>query len=942
MKNIMHVCCRWSRSRTVFLAAAGLSLAVFGGDALHATFSKPPPSARPEVWWHWMNGNVSREGIVADLDAMAAVGLGGVTIFDAGCAIPPGSLAFNTPEWFDTVKFAVEEAAKRRISVCLANCSGYSTAGGPWIAPPNSMKTVCYTLTDVQGPRPFAGPLPAPPNPHGFYEDIAVLAWPIPSAERPTMEAAGVSCTVHTNGANDVVYDFAFPRAYRASLWECRLLAPNGWQERVDATLACEAADGTWRTLSKEALFAREQGQDDVNLRAFAFPETSARRWRLAFTFRQAPARRYTLGDVRLSRGARLSNIANKARFVCTRAATHPTTAAPDQTVRRADVRDLTASFDSATGGLDWKVPEGAWRIMRIGYVANGKKCHPASANGVGLECDKLAKAGVDVHFDSYIAKMCDHLGPSLAGDVQFGFNNVLVDSWEAGSQNWTQGFEVEFARRRGYDVKTWLPVLTGAVLDGVAESERFLADFRDVIAHLFAENFADELARKCHSRGLKLSLEAYGTFPSTPELYGRAEDITMTEFWIRPDQPIKDDLVRLVTERAHRTPGNKIIAAESFTAFPKDGRWRQDPFSLKATGDHMYALGVNRIIYHRYAHQPWTDPPRVPGMTMGQWGTHYERTETWWFDQTGWIAYQTRCQALLQAGKFVDDCRGGDTLWTHRRYADGTEGFFVARDNRDAETITVTLPVSGRVPEIWDPETGVISLASEWHERDGRTALPLSFKPSGATFVMFRPVPTAGARPACAEHEVCAMHVKGPWNVSFEATYSDAPGPMVMTNLVSLSTCADPEIRHFAGHAVYSHTVVDAEKRSPGTRVVLDLGDVKNLATVTVNGRKYPPLWRPPFRVDVTDAWSATNSLSVRVATLWPNRLIGDESLPPDCEWRGPGLAKIPDWVKKGERSPTGRHAFTTWRLWSKDEPLLPSGLIGPVRKLDIEGAEK
>ena len=84
-------------------ACAGISCA---DDALLATFRQPPPGARPEVWWHWMNGNVSRAGIVADLDAMAAVGLGGVTIFDAGCAIPPGPIAFNTPEWFDTVKFA--------------------------------------------------------------------------------------------------------------------------------------------------------------------------------------------------------------------------------------------------------------------------------------------------------------------------------------------------------------------------------------------------------------------------------------------------------------------------------------------------------------------------------------------------------------------------------------------------------------------------------------------------------------------------------------------------------------------------------------------------------------------------------------------------------------------------------------------------------------------
>ena len=133
-----------------------------------------------------------------------------------------------------------------------------------------------------------------------------------------------------------------------------------------------------------------------------------------------------------------------------------------------------------------------------------------------------------------------------------------------------------------------------------------------------------------------------------------------------------------------------------------------------------------------------------------------------------------------------------------------------------------------------------------------------------------------------------------------------------------------------------------------PG-QVMLDLGDVRNFAEVTVNGKIFPVLWRPPFRVDITEALpqaeDAANEfpilnfqLSIRVTNLWPNRLIGDEKLPPDCEWRGPGLAKIPEWVEKGAPSPTGRHTFTTWRLWSKDEPLLPSGLIGPVRQLVVE----
>ena len=543
--------------RVVFSMLAAFAAAVAGAageDQLLSAFRSPPPAARPQVWWHWMNGNVTREGIVADLDAMAAVGIGGATIFDVGVGIPPGPVKFNTQEWIDTVAFAVAEAAKRRIEICLHNCSGFSTSGGPWIAPSNSLKVVSYSLVDVAGPRRFAAALPAPPNKHGFYEDVAGLAWPVPAAERLPDGAAGKITEVKRDG-KEIVYEFEYPADIRASLWECRIRdAAPVWMATVEATLSAADADGKWREVSRETLYASCGIQVDDNVRSFGFAETSARRWRLVVKAVDCSTGDFKFEAMPLSCGARISNIANKGWFVSTAAATRPYAAAPDQVVRSKDVLDLTARFNRATGGLDWDAPAGAWRVMRIGYAANGMKCNPASEKGVGLECDKLAKAGVRAVFGNYVAKVCDRVGPSLAGKVEFGLNSVLVDSWEAGTQNWTQGFEREFARRRGYDITPWLPTLAGVVVDGADESERFLADFRDVISNLLAENFADEFARLCHERGLKLCIESYGSFPSTPELYGRAEDITMCEFWIKPGssaRDMNDGNVRSVVARA-------------------------------------------------------------------------------------------------------------------------------------------------------------------------------------------------------------------------------------------------------------------------------------------------------------------------------------------------------------------------------------------------------
>lgn len=132
--------------------------------------------------------------------------------------------------------------------------------------------------------------------------------------------------------------------------------------------------------------------------------------------------------------------------------------------------------------------------------------------------------------------------------------------------------------------------------------------------------------------------------------------------------------------------------------------------------------------------------------------------------------------------------------------------------------------------------------------------------------------------------------------------------------------------------------------------RVVLDLGKVKDIAEVTVNGHSYPALWCPPYKVDITEqiengklrmenGESISLDIEIKVTNLWPNRLIGDARLPDDCEWddgsksKGFPLVKFwPDWFKTGKKSPTGRHAFCTCRFWSADAPLLPSGLLGPV----------
>lgn len=1107
--SFSKACCAAIAAATACSAAAAPAAAL----TLEEGFKTPPNSAKPHTWYHMMNGNVTKEGITCDFEALAKAGVGGVQMFDAGCDVPPGPLKFNSKEWFDMFLHAHKEAKRLGLEICIPNCSGWSSSGGPWNPAANAMKKTVYTETAAKGPSMFCARLPRTEKDNGFYDDIAVLAYPTP---RPGASISDLS------------------------------------------------------------------------------------------------------GKCGLSRGG---NRRDTKEF------------SPAQTVAKKDIIDLSSKI-AADGTLQWNVPAGEWTILRIGYICNGRCNHPASEKGRGLEVDKLSASAMDWHFSQYVERLCKTLGISAGNDNATGFNNILVDSYEVGCQNWTQGLEKIFEKRLGYSLKPYLPAFAGRVVGSVDETERFFEDFRRLLADLFAENYAGHLTKLCHDNGLLCSIEPYGNGNSDDLQYGEAVDIPMAEYWSRVDEKGNNagdtGNSRFAAYLAH-VWGGKYAATESFTASPaRGGRWLTTPYSIKAQGDKAYAEGINRIIYHRFVHQPWPGAKYLPGMTMGRWGMHFDRTQTWWHLAPEWLRYQSRCQWMLQEGRYAADvlfwcgesapnsgnvdntlpagyawdvcatkavemlkvrngkivapggieyemlvlpsgggaarratgvvnvdttadtmsekmarkigelaaagakivapqrpvrapglsggpdadaklraavaeswakgvmeCRPEEALrrlgvkpdfatsssgvsWIHRRDGSG-DWYFVAKNNRAAMAIEASFRQTGRVPEIWDPETGAISPAPVWREEGGRTFVTLDFRPSGSAFVVFRKDSAAGQRHAVAATETTggaetgkprlkivkaeygafengnpvkgktvdftaklagdskdgevsvqidnfyvgrdpayqtvknarisyvydgkpgcaflkedgrfslpettdpfqspgwewrdgkilawrpatvdlkysdgsterasaspapAQTIEGAWNVSFPAGW-DAPASTVFPKLASWTESSDDGVKYFSGTATYSKRVAlpSLGARKSGTRVMLDLGEVKNFAEVKVNGKTFAPLWRPPFRLDITEAVAEGRDvldLEIKVTNLWPNRLIGDDRLyADDCKWWGrihkghkeAPIRGIPQWVKEGRKSPTGRHTFTTFKHWSRQDDLLPSGLIGPVR---------
>ncbi|MBS7634324.1 glycosyl hydrolase family 43, partial [Candidatus Bathyarchaeota archaeon] len=277
-----------------------------------------------------------------------------------------------------------------------------------------------------------------------------------------------------------------------------------------------------------------------------------------------------------------------------------------------------------------------------------GTTNHPAPDGGEGLECDKYSFEAMEHHFYSFFGKLL----PSLEPLSKKGLTGALIDSYEVGFQNWTPEFPKEFQHRRGYDLRKYLPAITGRIVGSAEVSERFLWDVRRVQADLMADYYYGGLAKLCHKHGMKSYAEPYAGGPFDEIQIGSRVDVPMGEFWVSRDDA-HERTIKLAASIAH-IYGKPIVGAESFTGEPSVSAWQEHPYLMKSLGDFMFTRGLNQIIFHTYAHQP--HPTAKPGMTMGPWGINFNRNTTWWDQCKPWIKYLTRCQYMLQQGKFVAD----------------------------------------------------------------------------------------------------------------------------------------------------------------------------------------------------------------------------------------------------------------------------------------------
>ena len=966
------------------LVPYALCIGALAAGEMENNFLNPPDSARPGVYWYFMNGNLNGKEMTADLESMKAAGLGNLVFLEVDIDEPPGGpVAFMSPKWQELFVQSVRDAERLGIDITLGIGPGWCGSGGPWVKPEQAMQHLVFSSVELKGPQSYASILPMPKQrstewhtmDSPYYEDIAVLAFP---SRKPVI------------------------------------------------------AD-----IDEKALFYR--GPYTLRKEVKPYLPTSAR-------YAEPGA---------------------------------------DGVIQPNEIVELTKHL-KPDGTLNWNVPAGEWTIIRMGRRVTGASSRPAPSTALGLECDKFDAKALEFHLDQYVGKLLEKTKPRAK---EHGLTTLHMDSWESGAQNWTLSLLDEFKNRRGYDAKPWLPVYTGRAIQSLEMSERFLWDLRLTGQELILENHAGVVKKYGQKHGLSLSIEPYDMNPAGDLDLGAVADVPMAEFW---NNALESAYSCFESASIAHVMGKPIVAAESFTSVEALDAY---PWSLKNQGDWAFSVGINRLVFHTFAHQALGDAYK-PGMTMGPYGVHWHRNQTWWPMVSAYHRYLSRCSELLRQGVTISDVlyltpegtphiflpppsalegsgrladkkgygfdgcspkilmaraevkdgriafpggssyrlmvlpqvatmtpgllakirdlvRGGATivgapplkspslvgypacdgevqtlakdLWgsidrqktaTKRSYGKGVvhwggeptgntplypsydltaallQGMGVKEDftatgpvryghrrtgDRDIYFISnrTDAPIKAdcrfRVghgnPQLWDPVTGEQRPLLDYERRDGQTAVPMEFDAFQSFFVVFDGKDTSLAKsgenfPAAKRFQ----EFSGAWEVAFDPQWG-GPEKITFDTLQDWTTRSEPGIKYYSGIATYRKTANLTQV--PTGKTYLDLGVVHDMARVRLNGKDLGVVWCAPWRVEVTGIIKVGgNSLEIEVVNRWTNRLIGDKQ-PTDANVR---TVECPPGFLGGKPIKTGRYTFSTHDPYKRDSPLVSSGLLGPV----------
>jgi hypothetical protein len=1073
---------------------AGLALAFTAcaapTDPLESGFLSPPDSAKPQVWWQWMNGNITKAGITADLKAMRQIGIGGATIVNLDCGIPRGPVKFMSSEWQDDFKYALQEANRLGLKLCVENCAGWSSSGGPWNTPANAMQRVTTSKRVVTGPTNFDAELPQPPTKLDFYRDIAVLAFPEPESG-PTIK--NIDAKAGFNGA--AVLSSGNAGDSTAGAVQDRNIIDLTSKLSADGTLNWRVPAGKWvilrvgytptgvenhpaawgglglecDKLSKSALDQHWNGfmqkiLDDAgplagktfNSSLIDSYEVGGQNWTKKFRGEFKELRGYDPQKfLPVFTGQVVDNPEVSERFLWDVRRTIADLFAENYYGHFSElcrqhglfsaVEPYTGPFESLQCGASlgvvmgefWAGSQGDPSVKLAASVA-----HIYGKTIVGAESFTASpEHGKWQNYPYELKPLGDLM--FCQGVNRYTFHRYAMQPWTNRWPGMTMGqWGIHFERTETWwnQGKPWIDYITHCqflLQQGRAVADAAYFDGQSAPVEMRAGNpptpdgydydavDADVLLHGATVKNGRLTLASGANYAV---LILPPDDINMTPPMLK--------CIRKLVRAGATVIGPRPQHSPSLADYPEcDAQVKKlaDELWGKCDGKTVleHSCGKGRIV----------------------WGES--------------LADVFAAQNLKPDFEFHGASPATRLAYTHR-IAGPADIYFVSSQRRQFDSAECTFRVSGKVPELWHPDTGVIEPAPVWNAKNGRTTVRLDFDPAGSVFVIFRhaadgadhvvatsgsfsakpsampklvihhatytavdgagemdvtaklselarsgqlvvdasndtfgrdpaalhekelrvdytlagkpghvtvpegetltlPAMTTIGQPPQLETRIAAngspvvkvwsdgrvklrtadgkvlqadatdlpapQEISGAWNLSFPPNWG-APPSVTLDKLISWTDSTNAGVRHFSGTAAYEKEIEVSPARLAGGRELwLDLGAVKNFAEVSLNGQDFGVLWKPPFRVNVTAAAKAgANKLVVKVTNLWPNRLIGDEQLPPDVVWKGKQLAAWPQWLLDGKPSPTGRLTFTTWHHYTKDSPLLESGLLGPV----------
>ena len=636
--------------------------------AIETGFINIPDSVQTSVYWYWISDNISKEGVVKDLEAMKKVGINRAFIGNVGLDdVPYGKIKMFSDEWWDILHTTLKTATRLNIQIGIFNSPGWSQSGGPWIKQEQAMRYLTSSQVMVKGPLVFNRKLE---KPQANFQDVKVLAYPVSndynadiSLLKPTLSSVpavdslnnlmdhndGTAIHLKGNQQFSLNVDTRSPYTVRSVM-----LTTTRQVVRLEGDIQAKI-NGAYVTVKH---FMIDRTNDALNVgftpygpAVISIPATTSNSFRLVFTNVSSNS---GIAELKLSATPMVENYIEK-----TLAKMWPTPHpfwedyqwVPQPVESSKYIIDPTKVIDvskymAADGTFSWKIPAGNWIIERSGMTPTNVTNAPAPPEGRGLEVDKMSKAHIAEHFNAYLGEILKR----IPAEDRKTWKVTVEDSYETGSQNWTDDLITEFKQKYKYDPTPYIPVLQGKVVGSEDRSDRFLWDLRRLIADDVSFKYVGGLRDISHQNGLTTWLENYGHwgYPGEFLQYGGQSDEIGGEFWSEGD--LGDIENRAASSSAH-IYGKIKVSAESFTA-AGNPFWRY-PAMFKKRGDRFFTEGINNTLLHVYVEQP----KDVAGPGLNAWfGVEFNRLNTWFFDMDVFLKYSKRCNMMLQQGQYVAD----------------------------------------------------------------------------------------------------------------------------------------------------------------------------------------------------------------------------------------------------------------------------------------------